>query len=258
MSARRMLGAWRGWVLPFALILLAELALRVRPVQSDAFAPPSAVASALLKSLLDGSLLETTLQTLAATLGGLLIGAGLGLAVGCVFGLSRRTAMRGALLIELLRPMPSVALIPVAMMVFGFGYQLELFVVAFAVFFPMLLLSQTAVRGVPLRLIEVSRVLGLSTPARIVKIVLPAALPRLFVASRLCVGIALVVAVTTEIASNPQGLGYALLSAQQSLAPDLMLAVLVWVGLLGWMVNTLLLALEHRLFRNMQPAGGAT
>lgn len=246
---------WRGWALPLAVIALAEAWLRLWPTRSDVFASPSAIARAMAAALADGSLLEATWQTLSASLGGLLIGGCLGLMVGCGFGLSRRIASRGALLVELLRPLPSVALIPVAMMVFGFGYQLELFVVAFAVFFPMLVLSRAAVGGVPARLLEVSRVLGLSVPARLFKIILPATLPRLFVGVRLCVGIALVVAVTTEIASNPQGLGYALVAAQQGLAPDLMLGVLIWVGLLGWSVNGGLLALEKRLFRNMQPGG---
>lgn len=246
---------WRGWALPLAAVALAEASLRLWPKQSDVFASPSAVARALAAALADGSLLWATWQTLAATMGGLLIGGCLGLVAGCGFGLSHRVAARGGLLVELLRPLPSVALIPVAMMLFGFGYQLELFVVAFAVFFPMLVLSRAAVRGVPPRLLEVSRVLGLSVPAKVCKIIVPATLPRLFVGLRLCVGIALVVAVTTEIASNPQGLGYSLMAAQQALAPDLMLAVLLWVGLLGWSVNEGLLSLEKRLFRDMQAGG---
>ena len=79
---------------------------------------------------------------------------------------------------------------------------------------------------------------------------LPAALPRIFVAFRLCVGIALVVAVTTEIAANPQGLGYALMNAQQSLRPDLMFAMLLWIGLLGWGLGAGLLWLQRTWFRH--------
>ena len=253
--ARPALRAWRAWVLPLGLLLMAEVLLRWRPMQSDAIALPSAVALALAGALGNGSLWVATGQTLAAMLGGLLAGGALGLVVGTWFGLYRSVASRGALLVELLRPLPAVALIPVAMLVFGFGYRLEIFVVGFSVFFLMLVLSRSAVQAVPARLIEVGRMLRLTLAARVGKIVLPAALPRLFVALRLCIGIALVVAVTTEIASNPQGLGYALLSAQQSLAPDLMLAVLVWVGLLGWGVNAGLLALQQRWFGGMAAAG---
>lgn len=238
----------QGLALPLLALAAAEAALRLHPTQSDAIAAPSAVAAALLRACADASLLLATGQTLLATLGGLVLGAGGGLLAGTLLGLSRPAAARASLLVELLRPLPSVALIPVALLVFGFGYRLEMAVIGFAVFFPMLLLSMAAIRAVPQRLVEVSAVLRLSPLARITKVVLPAALPRVFVALRLCVGIALVVAVTTEIASNPQGLGFALLSAQQSLAPDLMLAVLVWIGLLGWVANAALLRLERAWF----------
>lgn len=246
---------WRGFVVPVLVLLACELALRARPMQSDAVAAPSAVLKALAAALSNGTLIVATAQTAWATLGGLLLGAGTGLLAGVALGLSRPAAAGASLLIELLRPLPSVALIPVALLVFGFGYRLEVAVVGFAVFFPMLLLAMAAVRAVPARLMEVSAVLRLSVVARVGKIVLPAALPRLFVALRLCVGIALVVAVTTEIASNPQGLGYALLSAQQSLAPDTMLAVLLWIALIGWAANAGLQALEQRWFGAMQVGG---
>jgi NitT/TauT family transport system permease protein len=62
-------------------------------------------------------------------------------------------------------------------------------------------------------------------------------------------GIAIVVTVTTEIVTNPRGLGYGMIVAQQSLQPDLMWATLVWVGLAGWLANRGLAALEHRWLR---------
>jgi len=239
-------GAWRGWVVPLILVAIAEASLH--GVESDSLAAPSQVARALVTLLADGSLLWASAQTLVASLGGLAIGGGLGLVLGVWFGLSRSAAAGASISVELLRPIPSVALIPVALLIFGFGYRLELFVVAFTCFFPMLILTQAAVRAVEPRLIEVSRVLNFSPLARALKIVLPAALPRIFVAFRLSVGIALVVAVTCEVASNPQGLGYGLISAQQSLAPDKMLAMLLWVGLLGWGLSSGLAALEQRWF----------
>ena len=243
---RRSAWPWRGWVLPLVLLAAAEAALH--GVQSDSIAAPSQVARSLFAAMADGSLWRESAQTLLAALGGLAIGGALGVALGVWLGLSIRAAAGASLTIELLRPIPSVALIPVALLIFGFGYRLELFVVAFTCFFPMLILTQAAVRQVEPRLLEVSRVLAFSPLQQALKIVLPAALPRVFVAFRLGVGIALVVAVTAEIASNPQGLGYALVAAQQGLAPDRMLAILLWVGLLGWCLSAGLAALERRLF----------
>jgi len=68
------------------------------------------------------------------------------------------------------------------------------------------------------------------------------------VAFRLVVGIAMVVAVTVEIAANPRGLGYGMILAQQNLRPELMFALLLWVGVLGWAINAGLLALQRSLF----------
>ena len=80
------------------------------------------------------------------------------------------------LTIELLRPIPSVAVIPIALVALGFGYRLEIAIVAFACFWPLLILSRAAVAGVEPRLIEVARALRLSPLQRTIKIVAPAAL----------------------------------------------------------------------------------
>ena len=238
----------RGCVIPGVLLVLAEIALRVSGIRSEALAKPTEVASALWGALRDGSILTATGQTLGAGFGGLLIGGGLGLLIGVWFGLVRRAARLGALSVELLKPIPSVALIPLSMLLFGFGYRMEILVVAFTCFFPMLILTQAAVSHVEPRLLEVAEVLGLSLPERVWKIVLPAALPRVFVALRLCIGIAVVVSVTVEIAANPYGLGYGMMIAQESLRPDLMFAFLLWIGVMGWVLNQLFMKLQDLLF----------
>ena len=121
----------------------------------------------------------------------------------------------------------------------------------------MAIIIQAAIAGVEPRLMEVSRMIGLGPLSRIAKIVLPAALPRLFVAFRLAAGISLIVAVAVEIAINPLGLGYALMQAQQTLRPELMFAVLLWVGIIGFALNWLLLATQRRLFGRAALAGAA-
>jgi len=102
---------WRGWVLPVTLLALAEAAMRINPVESDALARPTDVLNAMAQAIANGSVLSLSAQTLAAALAGLALGGGLGLAAGIWFGLSRAAADAAALSIELLRPVPSVALI---------------------------------------------------------------------------------------------------------------------------------------------------
>jgi len=237
--------SWRGAVVPLLLLAAFEWYARTVAASSDTLAPPSAAALAFVKALADGSLLAATGFTLQAAALGLAIGAGLGLSLGVLLGLSRRAAAAGFLAIEVLRPIPSVALIPLAMLVFGFGLTMEVSVVAFATFWPLLILSQAAARQVEPQLLEVAAALQLGLAARTWKVVLPAMLPRLFVALRLGVAIALVVAVTVEIAANPNGMGYALMIAQQSLDPALMLAWLFWIGAVGVAINALALRAQR-------------
>ena len=85
----------------------------------------------------------------------------------------------------------------------------------------------------------------MSFAERLWKIVLPAAFVRINVGVRIALGVALVVAVTIEIAVNPRGLGYALVLAQQSLRPDLMFAQILWLALIGFLLNAMLGAFEN-------------
>lgn len=242
---------WRAFVFPAVLLGLLEAWARSVGAGGDAVAPPSRALLAWGVALVDGSLLQATGFTLACAAAGLAIGFVGGVLLGTLLGLSPRVASAGFLSIEVMRPVPSVALIPLAMLVFGFGLRMEVSVVAFATFWPTLVLTQAAARQVDTGLLEVARALQLSPVQRFVKIVGPAMVPRLFVALRLGVAIALVVAVTVEIAANPSGMGYAMMIAQQSLDPALMLAWLCWIGVVGHAVNAAAVALQRHVARRM-------
>jgi len=230
-----------------ALLVLAEIGARAAG-PSDSIAPPTQVAAAFVGALADGSLIAATRDTLGSAFGGLAIGASLGLVLGIVLGSLRALDRLMELALELLRPIPSVAVIPIALVALGFGYRLEIVIVSVACFWPLLILARAAVGGVEPRLIEVARALRLSPLQRTIKIVAPAALPRIFIAFRLAAGISLIVAVTVEIAVNPQGLGYEVMTAGQALRPELMLAYLAWIGIVGFALNAALIFAQNRLF----------
>jgi len=195
---------------------------------------------------------------LLAAFAGLAIGSVIGLALGIAFGVSNVLDRLMEVTIEAIRPIPSIALLPIALIALGFGYRMEIVIVAFACVWPMLILSRTAVRGVEPRLMEVSRALRLTPVQRIIKIIIPAALPRIFVAFRLSAGIALIVAVTVEIAINPLGLGAGIMQAQQALRADLMLAYLVWIGIVGYALNLALVVVQRLVFGRAAIAGAGS
>jgi NitT/TauT family transport system permease protein len=129
---------------------------------------------------------------------------------------------------------------PLALMMFGFGVGLEASVVAYACVWPILIVTIAAVRAIEGRLLEVAAVLELPLWKRVTKIVLPAAFERINIGLRVSAAISLVVAVTVEIVLNPRGLGYNLILAEQSLQIGLMWAQLVWLCLLGFVLNLVL------------------
>ncbi|MDB5626542.1 MAG: hypothetical protein JWR73_2344, partial [Tardiphaga sp.] len=235
-------------VLPVGLIVMFEAWARATDLQSDSLAPPSAIGRALIEALSSGELWIATRDTLASTLAGLLIGSAIGLLLGIALGLSSGFNRLMDVTIEAIRPIPSIALLPIALIAFGFGYRMEIVIVAFACIWPMLILSRAAIGGIEPRLLEVAHLLRLTSADRVRKIVIPAALPRIFVAFRLAAGIALIVAVTCEIAINPIGLGASIMAAQQALRADLMLAYLIWIGAIGFALNAGLLLAQNSLF----------
>jgi ABC-type nitrate/sulfonate/bicarbonate transport system permease component len=238
-----------GLVFPVTLVVLWELGGRAGILSDDGFSRPGRVVRAGLAALADGTLLEQTLQTFSAALLGLAGAAVAGVALGTLLGLFRPLERAVTLTIDALRPVPSVALIPLSLLIFGFSRNMSAAVAAFSCFWPILIVTVSAVRSIDPRLIEVARMLGFSLPGRIVKVALPAALPAIMVGVRVAAGIAIVVTVTTEIVTNPRGLGYGMIVAQQSLQPDLMWATLGWVGLTGWLAHRGLAALERRWLR---------
>ena len=238
----------KALLLPAATLAVLEIWARVIHLQSDSLAPPSAIATALIGAFGDGSILTATRDTLIPAFTGLLVGGAIGLVLGIALGIFHVFDRLMEVTIEALRPIPSIALLPIALIALGFGYRMEIVIVAFACIWPVLILSRAAVGSIEPRLIEVSRALRLSPADRIRKIIIPAALPRIFLAFRLAAGIALIVAVTVEIAINPIGLGAAIMTAQQALRPDLMLAYLVWIGTVGYLLNTGLVVAQRHLF----------
>ncbi len=238
----------KALILPVAALGAFELWARMVHLQSDSVAPPSDVLLALGEAFADGSILIATRDTLFSAFVGLIVGSVTGLILGVAFGIFETLDRLMEVTIESIRPIPSIALLPIALIALGFGYRMEIAIVAFACVWPMLILSRAAVRDIEPRLMEVARVLRLSPGQSVRSIVIPAALPRIFVAGRLAAGIALIVAVTVEIAINPLGLGAGIMLAQQALRPDLMLAYLVWIGLLGYALNAGLMAAQRRLF----------
>lgn len=238
----------KGVVVPLLVLLIWEVGSRTGILAEGTFSRPSDILAAVGAIVFDGSLALATFQTLQAAFVGLLIAILLGIPLGMLIGLSSFAKRTVSPTLDVVRPIPPVALIPLSLLIFGFGVSMEAVVVAFACIWSIAIATTAAVKAIEGRLLEVARSLEMSAASYVRKIVMPAAFARIAVGIRLAIGIALVVAVTVEIVVNPRGLGYGIIMAQQSLRPDLMYAQLLWVGFIGWFINASLSALDRRFF----------
>lgn len=247
-----------GAVIPLSLLLAWEALWHSDGLRLESLSRPTDVWRAFLAGMADGSIIRATGQTLEAALTGFFLACVMGIVLGIAIGLLPRLERIVSPTIDALRPIPSVALIPLSLMIFGFGASMEATVVAFACLWPVLLITISSVKGMEPRLLEVSRVLQLSTLERAFKVVIPAALSGIVVGLRLALAIALIVAITVEIVINPRGLGHEMMAAQQALQFDRMYACLIWVGALGWAISELSLAgIKWIPGLRLEAAGGA-
>ena len=229
-----MTGKAAGLIVPVAILAAWEGLWHIPQARMESLSRPVDVFSALFHGILDGAILISTYQTFQAALLGFAIASVLGVVIGVFLGLVPFVESIVGPSIDAMRPVPSVALIPLSLMIFGFGVRMEALVVAFACVWPVLIITVSAVRSVDPELLNVSRALQMTTIDRVRKIILPAALARISVGLQLALAISLVVAVTVEIVLNPRGLGHGMMSAQQAMRFDQMYAQLLWIGLVGW------------------------
>lgn len=231
--------SWRAFVIPATVLILWELASHTGFIDLDFLSRPSSILIAGISGLADGTFLFATWQTLEAALFGLSIALFVGLLVGIFLGLSRFSELVSRPVVETLRSIPSIAFAPLSLLLFGFGLPMEGMIVAYACLWPILITTIAAVRNIEPRLLEISQALEMNAFQRVQKIIIPAVMSRVLVGLRTAIGFALVVAVTVEILINPRGLGYGLIISQQSLRVDVMYAYLLWLAILGLIVNAL-------------------
>lgn len=244
----------RALLLPAILLLACELMAATGSEKSDYLARPSEIGQMAWQIVYDGSLFNAASETFTAAISGLVIGGSAGIFIGLLLGLYPTFARLSEIPFETLRPIPSVALVPLSLLAFGFGLRMEVAVVSFGCFWPTAIYAMAAARQIEPRLDEVSRNLGLSFLKKMWCIVVPAAMPTIFIGVRVAAALALVISVTVEVAANPRGLGYAMIIAQQSLNPELAFALLFWIGVIGLGINYGLVAIQRRLFPTSIPA----
>jgi ABC-type nitrate/sulfonate/bicarbonate transport system permease component len=221
---------------------------------SPVFLPgPIETWRALVEGFRTGMLGARTLATVQRMLYGWVLASLLGVGLGAAIGSSRRAREYLAPTLELLRPLPASAIVPVGIAFFGLSNSMVIGVVAFGSLWPTLLATIHGFAAVESRLIEVARMLKLSRDAILFQIAFPSALPDILAAMRLGLITALILSVIGEMLAFQGGLGSQILEASRAYrSPELFAGVLV-LGMIGLVSNLLLSAFEVCLLRWRDP-----
>jgi ABC-type nitrate/sulfonate/bicarbonate transport system permease component len=229
------------------VLALWELLTRTGILNPDHIPTMTDTVAELFELLGESSFWSAVGSTLQGWALGLGIAAALAVPLGIVIG-SSDTAYRSVrFVVEFLRPIPSVALVPLAVLIYGVGLESKVFLAAFASFWPLFVQTLYGVRDVDPVAIDTARSFGLSRLERLWRIKLPSAVPYIATGLRISSAVALILAVTAEIVIGSAGLGREINVARQGGAIEVMYALIITTGLLGWTLNTVTTRAERRV-----------
>jgi NitT/TauT family transport system permease protein len=151
--------------------------------------------------------------------------------------------------LQLMRPIPVTAWLPLSMILFGLGPRSAFFLVFLGAFYPILLNTVFGVKNVEPRLFEAASMLGCRGNAQFFRVVLPAALPSIFTGLRLGLGLAWFVIVVGEMTGVPQGLGAVIMDGRTLSRTELVICGMIVIGLAGYISDRIVVAVMNRLLR---------
>ena len=237
---------WPGWLVFGAALLVWELGARGTPQLQLYFPPISQILAALAQAISSGAIAQHCVVTVGRFLQGYLLAAALAVTLGVVLGYFRFLHGLLATVIELLRPMPSVAIIPVAILLLGIGDAMIVAVTVYASLWPVLINTIDGVRYIDGTLIDTGRTFGLGRGRILWQIILPGASPYIVTGLRIGLSIALILVTTAEMIAGSKGLGFYILDEERGMNSANMYAGIVVVALLGYLLNRLFLILEAK------------
>lgn len=185
-----------------------------------------------------GELPHDALASIIRVVGGFGIGAGLAMPLGLLMGGSAWFYQLMNPLIQLLRPIPPIAYIPLAILWFGLGNPPAFFLISLGAFFPVLMNTISGVRTVDEIYIRAARNLGASGATLFLRIILPAATPHILTGLRVGIGVAFIVVIVAEMIAVNNGLGFRILEAREFMWSDKIIAGMITIGLLGLAIDT--------------------
>ncbi|WP_293860272.1 aliphatic sulfonate ABC transporter permease SsuC [uncultured Alsobacter sp.] len=242
-------GAVRGrlgpWLVPLALLAAWQAAARAGLIAPSVLPAPTDVLAAGWKLILNAQLLDNIAVSARRAFSGFLVGGSLAFALGLANGLSRLSERLTDTTIQMLRNIPNLALIPLVILWFGIEEDAKLFLTSLGVFFPIYINTFHGVRTVDPQLVEMGRSYGMGRFDLFRRIILPGALPSIFVGVRYALGIMWLTLIVAETIAANSGIGYMAMNAREFMLVDVVVLAILIYALLGKLADSAVRVLER-------------
>ena len=237
------------YLVPVVIVALWQLGCSVGWISSRIMPSPADVASAFWTTTISGQLPEDVLVSAGRAFAGLLVGGSIGFLLGIANGVSKLSEQLTDTVLQMLRTIPHLAMIPLVILWFGIGEESKLFLTSLGVLFPVYLNTYHGVRNVDRDLIEMGKVYDMSGWTLFRKVIFPGALPSIFVGLRYALGIMWLTLIVSESIAASSGIGHMANNAREFMMTDVVVLALVIYAVLGKLADVVARALERQTLK---------
>jgi ABC-type nitrate/sulfonate/bicarbonate transport system permease component len=228
---------WLGAGTLVAFLVVWKLVHAVGLFPPWAFPAPEQVVTAFVETSRSGELLKNTWASVLRQIVGVALAALIGIPAGLLLGASRTFRAAFLPLCRLIYPIPGIAWIPMAILWFGIGFKSTVFVIFFTGLWPILFNTMAGVSTLQGQYTEVARVYLAPRLFYVRRILIPGSLPFIITGVRLTYGVGWRVIVGAEMISSITGLGFMIDDARWQLRPDVMVAGMITIAMIGWVME---------------------
>lgn len=235
------------FALPVLILILWKSADLLKLIQPYTMPTPEKVVSTAIEFIKNGTLFVNISASFIRVLQGFSIACILAISIGIGIGLSKKLEIFSELTFQILKPIPPIAWIPLAILWFGIGESSKIFIIVLGAFFPILLNVVEGIKNIDKKYLEVARVYEVPREKFIKQVLLPGAMPSIMTGIRVGLGNAWVCVVAAEMIAATEGVGYMLTDGRSLSRPDMVILGMLIIGIIGKLMDDILKKISVKL-----------
>ncbi len=252
----KVLGTGLALLVPICVLIIWESIVKAGYIKPSLLPPPTKLWQTITRLISTGKLQEGLLISFKRVAAGFLIGSIAGAFLGFLMGLFGMVNKALSVFVNILRPIPTIALIPIFIIVFGIGEKSNIAVIVVGAFWPMLLNTINGIQSVDPKLLELAYVYRVKSIKTVFGIILPSAVTSMFTGMRLGLGTAWMSVVAAEMIGASSGIGYMIMFARELAQTANMYVEVLVIGIVGFLIDRILLLLSNHFDRKFKGIAG--